>query len=202
MQMQGDHLSDDDKQGFLEAISRQVSHLNRLIDDLLTVSKLDVHEIDVFPQPVDVVRTARDVVGELGSDASVIVRGPVGSPYAMADADHVTRMIRNYVANAQIYGAAPVTVQIESDDASVVVRVCDRGPGVPADFVPKLFEKFARLDRKKSKAVQGTGLGLSIVLGLARSNGGDAWYEPNEPVGACFCFRLAAAPVPSEAARA
>ena len=82
------------------------------------------------------------------------------------------------------------------------MRVRDAGPGVPDDFVPRLFEKFARLDKKKSKSVQGTGLGLSIVRGLADNNGGEAWYEPNQPAGACFCFRLPVATVTNEVAHA
>ena len=69
------------------------------------------------------------------------------------------------------------------------VRVCDHGEGVPEEFVPRLFGKFARADNASRRA-KGTGLGLSIVRGLALVNGGDAWYEPNDPCGSCFAVRL------------
>ena len=200
MQMQWDTISDEDKRDYLRAISRQVTHLRRLIDDLLTVSKLDVRELDVFPQPVDLARIAHDVVEEAGIDADVRIDASVDEYRALADAEHVSRMLRNYLANAQTYGRPPVTVEVGREDGSLVVRVRDHGPGVPDEFVPKLFEKFSRLDKKKSKAVGGTGLGLSIVAGLAASNGGAAWYEPNHPTGATFCFKLPTATMPTEAA--
>jgi signal transduction histidine kinase len=202
MQMQWNTVTDEEKQDYLRAIARQVTHLSRLIDDLLTVSKLDVRELDVFRQPVDVERIAHEVVEELGNEATVIVAGAAAHVRAWADSDHVSRMIRNYLANAKTYGRAPISVEIGREDSSVVVRVRDAGSGVPADFVGNLFEKFARLDKKKSKAVGGTGLGLSIVRGLATNNGGDAWYEPNEPAGSVFCVRLPLAAPSHETAHA
>jgi signal transduction histidine kinase len=189
MQDQWDTVTDEQKQEFLGAIARQVHHLDRLIGDLLTVSKLDVRELDVFRQPVDVRDVVQTVVGEL--DVDVTVRDPSGgSVRAFADPDHLSRMVRNYLANAVTYGSPPYSLDIALEDGDVIVCVRDAGQGVPDEFAPRLFEKFARADKKKSKSVHGTGLGLSIVRGLARSNGGDAWYERNQPVGACFCFKV------------
>jgi signal transduction histidine kinase len=98
--------------------------------------------------------------------------------------------VQNLVKNALVYGAPPVRVSLTSEDGSIVVRVSDNGAGVAPEFVPRLFEKFARADKKKSDDARGTGLGLSIVRGLAQANGGDAWYEPNTEAGATFAFRL------------
>jgi signal transduction histidine kinase len=72
-------------------------------------------------------------------------------------------------------------------DAFGEVRVRDAGAGVPPELAPRLFEKFSRAT---PGATGGTGLGLFIVRGLARAQGGDAWYEPGEPSGACFAFRV------------
>jgi signal transduction histidine kinase len=203
MNEQWDVVDDDQKQEYLKAISRQVGHLHRLIDDLLTVSKLDVRAIDVFRKPVDVEQVVRDVLDELGDDVAIVIDPSLGYARAWADADHVSRMVRNYVTNARTYGSRPVSIGISVENAHVVVRVRDAGQGIPDDFVPRLFGKFARLDKKKSKSVHGTGLGLSIVRGLAEMNDGTAWYEPNEPTGACFCFRLpVAANASSEATHA
>jgi signal transduction histidine kinase len=69
--------------------------------------------------------------------------------------------------------------------------VIDEGDGVPEEFVPHLFGRFARSEMARSgKGVHGTGLGLSIVAGLLHANDGDAWYEPGDPRGSRFCLRL------------
>jgi len=77
--------------------------------------------------------------------------------------------------------------------------VRDTGPGVPSEFVPRLFEHFTRVEGN-SGGQQGAGLGLAIVAGLAQANHGSAWYEPNTPQGACFVVRIplarASAPTP------
>jgi signal transduction histidine kinase len=193
MSGQWDLLGDEKKKEYAAAISRQVQALDRLIRDLLTVSRLDVDEVDVVPQEVDVMEAARATVEAVALDANVTVSGDE-CPLAIADPDHVSRMLQNYVRNAITYGAAPIEVDVTGGLDWVTVYVRDHGVGVPADFVPHLFEKFARVDKKKSKAVQGTGLGLSIVRGLARANGGDAWYEDHNGAGTCFAFRLPRAP--------
>lgn len=98
-------------------------------------------------------------------------------------------MITNYFENATAYGRPPVTVRVTSTPDAVEVRVRDSGPGVPEHFVPRLFDRFSR-DPATTRGTEGSGLGLWIVRSLARSNAGDAWYEPGEPDGACFCVRL------------
>ena len=184
-----DTLPDDQKLHFAEAIDRQIVHLDRLVRDILTVSKLDVEEEEVLPHAIDVSHSAEQVVAAIAADANVEIR-LTGAVIAKADPEHIVRMLQNYLRNALVYGKSPYIVEIDGQGGWITVRVRDHGNGVPADFVPRLFEKFARVDKKKSKAVQGTGLGLSIVKGLARANGGDAWYEDNQPSGACFAFRL------------
>jgi signal transduction histidine kinase len=182
-------VTEEQKANFIAAINRQVVHLDRLVGDMLTVSKLDVEEIEVFAAPVELVASTKETVDVLVEGCAVDVRedGPVT---VFADPEHVARIVQNYIKNAIVYGAPPISVSVSTDDGFGVIRVIDEGPGVPSEFVDHLFEKFARADKKKSKAVQGTGLGLSIVKGLARANGGDAWYEPNVPDGACFAVKL------------
>lgn len=199
MRSQWDAHDDAEKQDFLDAIARQVHHLDRLIGDLLTVTKLDVSEIDVFPRAVDVERTAREVAAELEIDADIRTEALTSGVRVFADPDHVARMLRNYLSNAVTYGGPPIVVDISGRNGSVVVCVRDTGPGVPEEFRSRLFEKFARADKKKSRSVGGTGLGLSIVRGLAERNRGDAWYEPERPTGSRFCFRLPVASSTDEA---
>jgi signal transduction histidine kinase len=195
-----DSITEADKKDYSEAINRQAQVLDRLIRDLLTVSRLDVDEVDVEPQRVDVVEAANDTVKAIASGIEVTVSGEE-CPLAFADPDHVARMLQNYVKNALVYGQAPYAVDVIGSADSVTVYVRDHGVGVSEAFRPHLFEKFARADRKKSRSVQGTGLGLSIVRGLARANGGEAWYEHRNGSGACFAFRLPRAPADKEGIR-
>ena len=83
---------------------------------------------------------------------------------------------------------------VEGDPQAVVIRVIDAGDGVPLEFVPRLFGRFARSEAARNRVrIQGTGLGLSIVAGLLQANDGEAWYEPGDPGGSQFCLRIPAA---------
>jgi len=179
-----------------ESLSRillQTERLRRLTDTLLTHEELESGA--VHPEPVEVC-----VVEAI--DSALAVAGPATTGFkvtcdpgltARVDPGHLQQVLVNYATNALKYGAEPYTVTAEPDGggAAVVVRVIDGGDGVPAEFVPHLFGRFARSEAVRNRArVQGTGLGLSIVAGLLQANGGEAWYEPGEPRGARFCLRL------------
>lgn len=175
----------------LEVIERRAEQLSRLVGDLLTTSEIDADAVAPHPDHVDlraaVDRCLADVPGDRdGFTVSV----PATAGAATVDVEHLRRMLANLVENALKYGAAPFEIAVTDDADDVVIRVRDHGPGVPAPFVPRLFDKFARAEiGLVPAAMQGTGLGLAIVRGLARANLGDAWYEPASP-GACFAVRL------------
>lgn len=186
MQQKWDAISDDQKKEFNEAIGRQTRQLNRLIHDLLTVSKVETDEVEVVPTVLDVVPMLHETLSSLASDVQTSYEGPQIA-MVFADLDHVERILQNYVRNALVHGAPPIETKVLSESGSVIVEVRDHGPGVPPEFAPRLFEKFARADKKKSRATGGTGLGLSIVRGLARANGGEAWFQSVE---GCTCFAV------------
>lgn len=116
-----------------------------------------------------------------------------------SDPPHLQQIVVNLVTNAVKYGRAPITVAAGYEGPSIngedfaVLRVSDSGDGVPAAFVPQMFERFTQSDLRTRRSGAGTGLGLSIVKGLAEAQDGEVWYEPNEPRGARFCVRLPAA---------
>ena len=91
----------------------------------------------------------------------------------------------NLVTNAFRYGMPPVQVRATQNDRHLRLSVEDRGSGVPAEFVPDLFERFTRSDRSRQSA-SGTGLGLAIARSYARAHGGDLLYEDADPHGARF----------------
>jgi signal transduction histidine kinase len=174
---------------YLAAIRRHADHLSVIIDDLLTTSRLDAGVIEPQPKRIEVAPFLERVVTDLAAQVDARVEAPAGL-CAFVDEEHLQRMVTNYLANAIRYGAPPVTVRAAAEDGAVTIRVSDEGPGIAEDFRDRVFDKFARYDKRLSRDNQGTGLGLAIVRGLALAAGGDAWYEPNRPQGACFAIRL------------
>lgn len=190
----GDQITDEQQREFLGIIGRQTSRLQRLVDDLLTLSSIESGALQAHPEPVELSLTLKRVVRELGAPHVTTSCVPEHVT-ARADPDHLQQILVNYVGNAIKYGSPPIEVRARAVDGAVVIRVSDHGEGVPDPFVPKLFERFQRGPGRAG--AEGTGLGLSIVRGLAQAQGGDAWYEPNQPHGACFCVRLPSAAAPT-----
>ncbi len=183
-------LRDDERLELVSKVEKHALHLARLVEDLLTVSKMDADVLELVRETFDMGPAIREVVTEFGERAQSVLVEVNDGIAVEADPDHFKRMLRNYLTNAFTYGGDPIMITARPVNGWVEVRVSDRGEGVPEDFIPRLFDKFARADKKMSKATQGTGLGLSIVQGLARAMGGDAFHEPNFPTGATFGIRL------------
>jgi signal transduction histidine kinase len=185
-------LAESDMLTYLGMIERQADQLARLVDDLLTVSRIDAAVLDPDPRPLGVAAAVEEILREHSFDTGTVTVDVPPDLVALVDPDHFSRIVSNYLGNARFHGAPPIRVEGRCEGREVVVRVCDSGNGVPASFRPRLFDRFARRDRAKA-GDRGTGLGLSIVMGLARAAGGYAWYEDNEPNGACFAVRLPSA---------
>jgi signal transduction histidine kinase len=182
-----DQLTDEDKLAFLRTIDTQAKRLNRLVDTVLLLSKIQHGRMRSAREPLDLADPARDAVEELGLDVKIEVDGETAA-LVEADPDHIYQIFVNLLVNARRYGAPPIRIRIESDDRDVTVRVLDEGEGVPVEFVPHLFDDFTQAPG--TGATQGSGLGLAIVKGLVESEGGEVWYEHVEPRGACFAVRL------------
>ena len=180
------HPDDASTEPLLSLIERQATRLGRLTDDLFLLSVADTGRLAAYPDNVDLVALLPDAVAESGAtDVDVQTAAELR---AWADPAHVQRIVANLVRNAIRHGAPPIRVSALAGDDQVEIRVSDDGPGVPEEFVPRLFDRFARA----GGAHQGAGLGLSIVAELAHLNGGSAHYEPRPPghPGATFMVRL------------
>jgi hypothetical protein len=182
----GDELAPADA-GAVTAIAAQGERLARLIDDLLTAARLDGSSMPIQTESVDVHATIASILASLtpADAAQIHVRGPRLS--ARADRARLAQILNNYISNALRHGRPPITVETAVDGDSVIIRVLDGGPGVSADLRTRLFEKFSR--SAGSSRAGGIGLGLFIVRGLARIQGGDAWYD-DEGGTPCFAVRL------------
>jgi PAS domain S-box-containing protein len=182
-----ENLEDEDRISYLGSIGRQVSRLTDLVENLLTLSRVNAGVIEPRPEPVDVHKVISETIRDFDlTDVRVLGDSAVS---AWVDRDHLTQMLANLLTNASLHGEPPISVEIQEHDDEAVVRVRDEGPGVPDELAARLFTQYARGDRR------GTGLGLSIVDGIARANNGEVRYQPNEPRGSCFMLRL---PVESE----
>src|SRR5664280_2028222 len=185
-------FSEEKRRTFVATINRQSQNLSTLVDDLLTSSRIDGGALSTSPELI-VLREAIERCLELGNrDIGSVAVSCSPDLIVRVDPHHLGRILDNYVQNAFKYGEPPFRIEAARVADMVEVRVLAHGPGVPREFVPRLFGKFARADTPATKAQKGTGLGLSIVRGLAEANGGQARFEPNVPHGSCFVVELPA----------
>lgn len=178
-------------------IIERTSRLQALVRNLLTASRIDVAGTRLSSTRVGVLDVIVEQLAVL-ENRSEDVRVSCSPGLAVtADRDELAMMLANYLENAMSYGSPPIEIQVTEQEGNAVIRVTDHGPGVPADLVPHLFERYSR-GPKSQRTAEGTGLGLWIVATFARASGGDAWHEPAPDGGACFCLRLPLAQAPTE----
>jgi CheY-like chemotaxis protein len=179
-----ERMSDEQVSEAVVRLDRQARRMVGLLEDLLDVSRMRKHHLEVVLEPVDVdaaVSAARSIApAPPGKDLTVEVQAGLS---VVADPAGLERVLVNLLTNAYRYGGANVRVEAGYARGSVHLTVTDDGPGVPHSLLPHLFKPFRA-------GPGGTGLGLSIVLGLVESFGGSISYERAIPGGARFDVRL------------
>ena len=181
----GDQLPPEQLEELQVSLTVQIRRLRELVEQLLDLSRLDADAVVIRPQRVVV----RDRLQEIVHSVSPFQRVPIDldvDPALEAELDvaALDRIVSNLLLNACRYGEPPVLVSAATENGTLRVTVQDRGPGVPADFVPLLFDRFAR--SPGSAANPGTGLGLAIARSYARAHSGEVSYHPAAPCGATF----------------
>jgi len=187
-----DGHSESDKR-FLTIIHKNAARMQRLINDLLELGAIENVTVDV--EPVRLFPLVEDIVNSLSVTAAerkVTLRNLV-TPNAevFADPHRLMQMLTNLVDNAIKFNrqGGTVTIDFERDERDVI-RVTDTGEGIPAQHLDRLFERFYRVDRARSRNLGGTGLGLAIVKHLARAHGGDVTVASRIGEGSEFTIRL------------
>ncbi len=172
-----------------EEISRSVGELDQLIDEILLASRLDAKEADIGTvENVDLTGLASEECARV--NAALELGDQPQSLQVAGVPKLLRRMLRNLLENARRYGTADVEVQLESHDpAWVVLRVCDRGPGVPPELRERIFEPFYRLPGA-SEREGGVGLGLALVRSIVQRHGGQVRCEDRPGGGASFVVQL------------
>jgi signal transduction histidine kinase len=163
--------------------------LSALIDDILAMANFDSGTIATRPVPADLREVVTDALAGLHGASGVDVRID-GSPVSHIDPFHLRQMVANLVSNALRYGAPPVVVTVFEDADGTSLEVTDAGPGVPEDFVPRLFDRFTRATSGAAAHQSGSGFGLYIVNRLAEANGCRLTYTPAAPTGSRFRLAL------------
>jgi PAS domain S-box-containing protein len=193
LQEQWNRLTEADRVQLLSGISTSAHRLQRLVTDLATASRLQSDALVLRPEEVSLTTLLTTSIERTrAANNGVQVRLDLHDEVTfVADAGRVAQAVDNLLDNAIRHGRAPVTVTGSATDTGVEIKICDSGPGVPAELTAQLFDRFAVAGR-----TGGTGLGLYLVREIARGHGGDATYQPPGPKGpSAFVLTLPYAPV-------
>jgi two-component system phosphate regulon sensor histidine kinase PhoR len=219
--IEDEHSSKQTTLEFLGIILKNASRMNRITEDLLALAGVESPDYKLTLRPTPASGLVRDAIESLGGvvvDSEVALEF-VGAPdtLVLADGDAMNQVFGNLIENALRYGRAgkricvgaqlvkPLTArQARSQSASEVpseVRftVQDFGPGIASDQLDRIFERFYRVDKARSRESGGTGLGLAIVKHIVLAHGGRVWAESELGSGAAFHFTLPLAPVSPQA---
>jgi two-component system, OmpR family, phosphate regulon sensor histidine kinase PhoR len=201
--LQGTAKDDSVARGkFLDIMQGQATRMARLIDDLLSLSRIELNSHLQPNTPVDlppIVRQVVDGLQTLARDRGVEIKVTIPSDplLVLGDRDELIRALENLVENALKYGAVGKRVDITvargqtragAPEARVAVR--DYGPGIPPEHLPRLTERFYRVDVTDSRAQGGTGLGLALVKHVLNRHGGRLTIESTLGAGATFTIHL------------
>jgi len=188
----------DEQDRFLEIINKQTNRLENIISDLLSLSRLEEENrtgnlelVDLsISQMLD--RVIRDLesrnpeaAGRLEIRCAEGLRAPINAPL-------LEQAVGNLVGNALKYSpeGTPVTITCEKEEGFVAIHVTDRGPGIQAEHLPRIFERFYRVDKARSRRMGGTGLGLAIVKHITQIHGGQASVQSTPGRGSTFTLTL------------
>jgi two-component system phosphate regulon sensor histidine kinase PhoR len=165
---------------FLTIMEGEARRMQRLVDDLMSLSRIEAEKYRAPDQPVDLPSLAEEVAGVIRNDpggrgADLVLHVPRDLPPVRGDRAQLSQLLHNLIGNACKYGRAgtPVTVTMAAPLAEMVqIRVDDEGEGIAAEHLPRLTERFYRVDSGRSRAMGGTGLGLAIVKHIVERHRG------------------------------
>lgn len=181
---------------FLGIILKNATRMNRLTEDLLALASVESPDYKVTRQPMRASALVKDAIESLGGivvDSGVDLEfGGAPDTVVMADPDAMNQVFGNLIENALKYGKAGKRIRAGARllDTEVEFSVQDFGPGIPFEHLERIFERFYRVDKARSRDSGGTGLGLAIVKHIVQAHGGRIWAESELGSGATFHFTL------------
>jgi len=185
----------ENNQRFLEIIRKNATRMHTLIDDILELSAIEAGHVTVEVRQIELVSLVDEVITSLTAKAAVrgiVVENRVqAGEFVCADPRRLEQMLTNLIDNAIKFNrnAGKVIVRHEKDFCSRII-IQDTGDGIPSQHLERLFERFYRIDKARSKELGGTGLGLAIVKHLARAHGGEVRVKSRLGEGSTFEINL------------
>jgi two-component system, OmpR family, phosphate regulon sensor histidine kinase PhoR len=181
---------------FLGIVLKNAARMNRLTEDLLALARVENPDNKLKMQPVKAGLLMRDALAALGGivkDSGVKLQsGGAPNVTVMADLDALNQVFGNLIENSLKYGREGKRIRVGAKlvGSEVVFCVQDFGPGIASEHLDRIFERFYRVDKARSRESGGTGLGLAIVKHIVQSHGGRVWVESELGKGAAFHFTL------------
>jgi signal transduction histidine kinase len=180
----------------IASLHEETMHLAHLVDDLQDLALAEAGRLEFDARPVSVSSLARRAAA--GMERQALERGVTiqcsgdDEIVVLADARRTVQILTNLLTNAVAHIEKPGDVRItwERSENEVIIRVIDTGVGIPPDELPRIFERFYRVDVSRSRSTGGAGLGLSIVRQLVAAQGGRVWAESAVGAGSTFSFTL------------
>ncbi len=191
-------LSKEASLDLIDSARRQAGRLQRLIEDLLMVSRIDRQSVPVAPEQIKLLPFLHDITGTVKLDGLTISVEP-SDLVISADPDHLGRVFINLVENARKYApGSPVEIVARAVRSRVDIDIVDHGEGISLDQQARIFDRFTQIERSDTRTRGGTGLGLSIVKGLVEAMGGQVSVGDTPGGGATFTVSLPPATVDEE----
>lgn len=185
----------------LQVMLAQAERLGRLVDQLLDLSRLESGDVPLRREGVALAPLVSQVLSEIEvarphRDVRLEREIPADVPSVFADRERVHQVLFNLLDNAVRFTPAGGSVRVtaERHNGSVDVHVADTGPGIGAEHLPRLFERFYRVDSARSRDDGGTGIGLAIARSVVEAHGGRIWADSEPGKGSVFTFELPVAP--------
>jgi len=182
---------------FVQVIKRQSDRLTKIVEDLLALSKIELKEFQLKIEILPFYELVEDVlryIQEAAEKKKISISFELLTPLTVkADRNYLEQILINLIDNAIKYGkeGGKITVSaVQRNQSEVEVSVSDNGIGIPKEDLPRIFERFYRVDKGRSQELGGTGLGLSIVKHLVQAHGGNVWAESQPGQGSTFYFTI------------
>ncbi len=187
----------ENRMDFIQEIEKNADRMTRLVDDLLTISALESGKMPPVFELTDPMRLASEVVVSmmpLAQKKQIILRlEPFRDiPQVRADKNQLKQVLTNLLDNAIKYTAEQgvIRVMASAQNGQITISVQDNGPGIPSGDLPRIFERFYRVDKARSRELGGTGLGLAIVKHIVEIHGGSVDVQSTPSAGSTFSFTL------------
>lgn len=187
----------DTQRNFLSSIEEEVGKLERIVENLLDLGRVEGGLLRLEKQPTDLAELARNVIRAMKALSTRhsfecnIVSEPL---VATVDAKRIEQVLRNLLDNAIKYSpnGGKISIQASLEKSQILISVTDQGIGIPADVWDKVFDRFYRAENVITMRMRGAGLGLSVCQGIVEAHGGLIWVESQPGVGSIFCLTLPA----------